>query len=116
MSCKFRGSGCFFEDLVVNLDDHETSCMFRSVRYALLWILSLLRLSSFLQYVPVPYLVIGVILCHLCYFFAHFGFNLTGSLQLLVQEKAIAVLRYLSYHLDRSTIPGNAKVFAGLRI
>ena len=32
VSCKFRGSGCVFEDLVVALGEHETSCMFRSVR------------------------------------------------------------------------------------
>ena len=32
VSCKFRGSGCVFEDLVVALGEHETSCMFRAVR------------------------------------------------------------------------------------
>lgn len=32
VSCKFRSSGCNFEDLVVNIEVHETSCMFRSVR------------------------------------------------------------------------------------
>jgi len=32
VSCKYRGSGCLFEDLVVNLVDHESGCMFRSVR------------------------------------------------------------------------------------
>lgn len=32
VSCKFRTSGCLFEDLVINLEGHETSCMFRSVR------------------------------------------------------------------------------------
>jgi hypothetical protein len=53
VSCKFRGSGCFFEDLVVNLDDHETSCMFRSVRYAILWILSPPQPSSFVSTVSV---------------------------------------------------------------
>jgi len=30
--CKFRSSGCNYEDLVVNLEIHETSCMHRSVR------------------------------------------------------------------------------------
>jgi len=32
VACKYRGSGCQFEDLVVNLVEHESSCMFRSVR------------------------------------------------------------------------------------
>ena len=32
VNCKFRGSGCMFEELVVNLGDHESGCMFRSVR------------------------------------------------------------------------------------
>lgn len=30
--CKHRSSGCNYEDLVVNLEKHETSCMFRLVR------------------------------------------------------------------------------------
>lgn len=32
VNCKYRGSGCVFEDLVVALGEHETSCMFRAVR------------------------------------------------------------------------------------
>jgi len=32
VSCKFRSSGCLLEDLVVNLESHEISCMYRSVR------------------------------------------------------------------------------------
>ena len=32
VNCKYRGSGCCFEDLVVALGEHETSCMFRAVR------------------------------------------------------------------------------------
>ena len=32
VNCKYRGSGCVFEDLVINLNDHESCCMFRSVR------------------------------------------------------------------------------------
>jgi len=32
VNCKYRGSGCMFEELVVNLGDHESGCMFRSVR------------------------------------------------------------------------------------
>ena len=32
MSCKYRSSGCNSEDLVINLESHEISCMFRSVR------------------------------------------------------------------------------------
>ena len=32
VNCKYRGSGCVFEDLVVVLGEHETSCMFRAVK------------------------------------------------------------------------------------
>ena len=32
VSCKFRGSGCLVEELVVNLEVHETGCMFRCVK------------------------------------------------------------------------------------
>jgi len=32
VACKYRGSGCMLEDLVVSLVEHELKCMFRSVR------------------------------------------------------------------------------------
>jgi hypothetical protein len=110
VSCKFRGSGCFFEDLVVNLDDHETSCMFRSVRYrtpSCGYSRSVFRrFYSTVSSYRLPFCATSVTSSRISVLNQQAAYSFMFRKK-LGKAKFIAVLRYLSYHLDKSTITGN---------